>query len=127
MNIHFEIQDDGIAHVIFDRKDSAANIFDEQTGRELSEHIDAIAANPTIKGVVFLSAKDTIFIAGADINAFVEQQGSEEELIEMLAEEWWKIPQSTIEKLYDGMPERMRRMAANHGGRFSQHKLCPKE
>ena len=85
MNIHFEIQDDGIAHVIFDRKDSAANIFDEQTGRELSEHIDAIAANPTIKGVVFLSAKDTIFIAGADINAFVEQQGSEEELIEMVA------------------------------------------
>ena len=83
MNIRLEKHDDGIAHVIFDNEGSAANIFDRQTGLELSAHLDTLAADTTLKGVVFLSAKDSIFVAGADIKSFLTQQGSQEDLQRM--------------------------------------------
>ena len=86
MNIRLEKHDDGIAHVIFDNEGSAANIFDRQTGLELSAHLDTLAADTTLKGVVFLSAKDSIFVAGADIKSFLTQQGSQEDLQRMVAD-----------------------------------------
>lgn len=48
----------------------------------------------------------------------LEQPQTQEELCEVLQEEWWSIPQETIQKLYDGIPERMRRCRAAQGGRF---------
>ena len=50
---------------------------------------------------------------------------TEEELCKVVSEEWWKIPQSTIQKLYHGIPERLRRMTANGGGRFDTHNCSP--
>ncbi len=68
-NIRREIKDDGIAVVTFDRPNSSANIFDRQTMMELDDHLDAIKGDAKIRGVVFVSAKPAIFIAGADLNA----------------------------------------------------------
>ena len=46
---------------------------------------------------------------------------SEEELIKVVEEEWWAIPQSTIKALYDGMDGRVARCRAADGGRFALH------
>ena len=48
---------------------------------------------------------------------------TEDELCEVISDEWWKIPQDTIRKLYDGIPERIAWMVANGGGRFSMRNL----
>jgi len=53
----------------FDRPDSSANVFDRDTLEELNEHLDFIAGAPELKGVVLISAKNSIFIAGADLHA----------------------------------------------------------
>ena len=85
MHVKLDIHDDNIAHVIFDREGSSANIFDFDAMRELDSHIDAIAANPRITGVIFTSAKDSIFIAGADIKAFLGQDVTEDALEQLVA------------------------------------------
>ncbi|MCC5850495.1 MAG: enoyl-CoA hydratase/isomerase family protein [Verrucomicrobia bacterium] len=68
MNIQQTQSDDKILLVTFDRAKSSANIFDEQTLTELEKLLDEIASLPDIKGLIFLSAKPAIFIAGADLN-----------------------------------------------------------
>ncbi len=67
MNIQCKRSGDGIYTLCFDRPDSSANLFDEDTLRELEEHIDALAQGEKPAGLVFLSAKPGIFIAGADL------------------------------------------------------------
>jgi 3-hydroxyacyl-CoA dehydrogenase/enoyl-CoA hydratase/3-hydroxybutyryl-CoA epimerase len=59
----------------FDRPDSAANIFDAATLMELNEKLDA--AKQGASGVVFISAKPSIFIAGADLHALETLGGDE--------------------------------------------------
>ena len=86
MNIRLEIQSNDIAHVVFDRESSTANIFDRETMGELEAHIDSIEKNPILKGVIFRSTKDTIFIAGADINGFIGSDLDSKGLEEMVAE-----------------------------------------
>jgi hypothetical protein len=41
-----------------------------------------------------------------------------EELKDVIDQEWWAIPQSTIQKLYDSLPERLEQCIKNEGGRF---------
>ncbi|HXF10623.1 MAG TPA: 3-hydroxyacyl-CoA dehydrogenase NAD-binding domain-containing protein [Desulfuromonadaceae bacterium] len=67
------IRDDGICVLTFDRDGSSANIFDRATLDELSAHLDAIEADPALKGVVLVSAKRAIFIAGLDLKSIGEQ------------------------------------------------------
>ncbi|HEY0946837.1 MAG TPA: enoyl-CoA hydratase-related protein, partial [Opitutaceae bacterium] len=62
---------DGVAVLTFDRPDSSANIFDPPALEELDAHLAALEAEPSLKGVILVSAKPRIFIAGADLNAFV--------------------------------------------------------
>ena len=57
----------------FDRPESGANIFDEATMRELSEHVDAIEADSSLRGLIIASAKKSIFIAGADLRTLLKQ------------------------------------------------------
>jgi 3-hydroxyacyl-CoA dehydrogenase/enoyl-CoA hydratase/3-hydroxybutyryl-CoA epimerase len=57
----------------FDRPESGANIFDAPTMQNLSEHLDAIEKDPSIRGVVVTSAKKSIFIAGADLKTLLKQ------------------------------------------------------
>ena len=51
------------------------------------------------------------------------QPQTQDELCEVLQEEWWNIEQSTIQKLYDGVEERIRRCKAAAGDRFSLRDL----
>ncbi len=61
----------GICTLTFDRPNSSANVFDEATLKELNRHIEAIEKNSAIRGLVIRSAKDRIFIAGADIKSIL--------------------------------------------------------
>src|SRR5688572_4066100 len=65
-----EVTDDGVCVLTFDKPNSSANVFDATTLRELDAHLFSIRNNATVKGVIFTSAKKSIFIAGADLHAF---------------------------------------------------------
>jgi 3-hydroxyacyl-CoA dehydrogenase/enoyl-CoA hydratase/3-hydroxybutyryl-CoA epimerase len=83
-NIRREPNEDGVCLLIFDRANSAANIFDRATLQELGDHLDAIASSePRARGLVLTSAKDSIFIAGADLHGIRKMNA--EELREFLA------------------------------------------
>ena len=58
---------DGIRVLTFDRPDSPVNIFDRATLEELGALISELG--PDIKGLVFMSAKPSIFLAGADLRS----------------------------------------------------------
>jgi len=71
--IRREIGNDGICVLTFDRPDSGANIFDAPTMRNLSDHLDTIEKDPSLRGVIVTSAKKSIFIAGADLKTLLKQ------------------------------------------------------
>ncbi len=71
--IRREISDDGICLLTFDRPESGANIFDAPTMQNLSEHLDAIEKDPSVRGLIVTSAKKSIFIAGADLKTLLKQ------------------------------------------------------
>jgi 3-hydroxyacyl-CoA dehydrogenase/enoyl-CoA hydratase/3-hydroxybutyryl-CoA epimerase len=76
--IRREIGEDGICILTFDRPESGANIFDAPTMDNLREHIDAMEKDGSIKGVIVISAKKSIFIAGADLKTLLKQAQSGE-------------------------------------------------
>jgi 3-hydroxyacyl-CoA dehydrogenase/enoyl-CoA hydratase/3-hydroxybutyryl-CoA epimerase len=71
--IRREIGDDGICVLTFDRPEAGANIFDVQTMQDLSDHLDTIEKDPSLRGVIVTSAKKSIFIAGADLKTLLKQ------------------------------------------------------
>jgi 3-hydroxyacyl-CoA dehydrogenase / enoyl-CoA hydratase / 3-hydroxybutyryl-CoA epimerase len=71
--IRREIGADGICVLTFDRPESGANIFDAATMDSLREQLDAIEQDAAIKGVIVISAKKSIFIAGADLKTLLRQ------------------------------------------------------
>jgi 3-hydroxyacyl-CoA dehydrogenase/enoyl-CoA hydratase/3-hydroxybutyryl-CoA epimerase len=71
--IRREIGDDRVCVLTFDRPDSGANIFDALTMSELSEHVDAIERDNSLRGLIIASAKKSIFIAGADLKTLLKQ------------------------------------------------------
>src|SRR5207253_2832841 len=71
--IRREIGADGICILTFDRPESGANIFDAPTMDNLREQMDAIENDASIKGVIVISAKKSIFIAGADLKTLLQQ------------------------------------------------------
>ena len=74
--IRRETGDDGVCLLTFDRPNSGGNIFDADTLRELSEHLDAIEKETGLKGLIVTSAKKSIFIAGADLQTLLRQAQS---------------------------------------------------
>jgi 3-hydroxyacyl-CoA dehydrogenase / enoyl-CoA hydratase / 3-hydroxybutyryl-CoA epimerase len=69
----FSIDFEGIAWAIIDRKDESMNSLGRRPTEELGEIVKAIetaAAGGEVKGLVLMSAKETSFIAGADIREF---------------------------------------------------------
>src|SRR5208282_4939322 len=70
--IHRTVRDDGVCVLTFDRPNSSANIFDRATLEELRQELDFIESAPQIKGVVLVSAKRSIFIAGLDLKTMGE-------------------------------------------------------
>src|ERR1700737_4140879 len=71
--IQREIGDDHVVLLTFDRPDSGANIFDAATLNELSEHVDVIERDASLRGLIITSAKKSIFIAGADLKTLLKQ------------------------------------------------------
>ena len=77
-SISRQLREDGVCILTFDRTDSPANIFDRQTLEELDAHIHAIGeASLGVRGLVLISAKKSIFFAGADLKA-IRQMNREE-------------------------------------------------
>ncbi|MDD5139596.1 MAG: 3-hydroxyacyl-CoA dehydrogenase NAD-binding domain-containing protein [Verrucomicrobiales bacterium] len=66
--IRFVVRDDGICVLTFDRPGSSANIFDLRTLDELAQELEFIERQPELKGVIFISGKRSVFIAGLDLN-----------------------------------------------------------
>jgi 3-hydroxyacyl-CoA dehydrogenase/enoyl-CoA hydratase/3-hydroxybutyryl-CoA epimerase len=71
--IRREIGPDNICVLTFDRPESGANIFDAATLSELSGHLDVIEREAPLKGVIVVSAKKSIFVAGADLKTLLRQ------------------------------------------------------
>ncbi|MEY2573331.1 MAG: 3-hydroxyacyl-CoA dehydrogenase / enoyl-CoA hydratase / 3-hydroxybutyryl-CoA epimerase, partial [Verrucomicrobiota bacterium] len=71
--IRREIGEDGICLLTFDRPESGANIFDAATMEDLRGHVDALEKDAALKGVIVVSAKKSIFIAGADLKTLLRQ------------------------------------------------------
>ena len=65
--------DNGICLLTFDRPESGANIFDAATLSDLDQQLDFIEGEDSLEGVVILSAKKSIFIAGADLKTLLHQ------------------------------------------------------
>ena len=67
---YFELTTDsrGIATLTFDTPESKANVFTRAALLEFAEHLDALAGDGSVKALFIESAKDNIFIAGADIH-----------------------------------------------------------
>src|SRR5213082_2756480 len=65
--------DHGICLLTFDRPESGANIFDAATLSDLDQQLDFIEEEDSLEGVVILSAKKSIFIAGADLKTLFYQ------------------------------------------------------
>ncbi len=75
-----ETDDAGIATLTFDSPGEKVNTFGTQAMREFDAHLaelEALAAAGTVKGVVFASAKDGNFIAGADIRLIADLASEE--------------------------------------------------
>lgn len=57
----------GIATLTFDRAGSSANLFDSATLKELDTLIAGLESDSAVRGLILISAKDSVFIAGADL------------------------------------------------------------
>lgn len=83
LHVHCEHGDDGIVHIVFDRRNAVVNIFDDVALRELDEHVTWIEREiANITGVIFESRKKSIFLAGADIKML--NSASSEQLEKMI-------------------------------------------
>jgi 3-hydroxyacyl-CoA dehydrogenase/enoyl-CoA hydratase/3-hydroxybutyryl-CoA epimerase len=73
---HFrhEIDFDGIAWITFDSPKSSVNVWNEETLREFNHLLETIEHDTRVKTLVLRSAKERIFIAGADIKAIRNMQ-----------------------------------------------------
>ena len=84
MTRHWHTRDDadGIRWLILDKADSNTNVLSQAVLRELADLVDEAAADPPA-GLVFKSAKDSGFIAGADISEFraLVDSGQAEDLV----------------------------------------------
>lgn len=65
------IDNDGVALIVIDLPDRPMNVLTPQMQRELTEAIERLASDPTVRGAVVTSGKTGSFIAGADIKDMV--------------------------------------------------------
>ena len=72
--------DDGILWLILDKKGTETNVLSISVLEQLDSLLDEIKDNPP-KAVIFRSGKSRGFIAGADVNEFLEVTNTQEALI----------------------------------------------
>jgi len=76
-SVLLHVGEDGIAVVRFDRPGSSVNVLDTGTLHALAEILGALDRQ-SLRGVVFESAKPSVFIAGADLKELAGTQGRAE-------------------------------------------------
>ncbi|MCP4764726.1 MAG: crotonase [Gammaproteobacteria bacterium] len=74
------VDDDGILWLILDKQDTETNVLSTAVLEQLDGLVDEVVKSPP-KAVVFRSAKTKGFIAGADVNEFLEVRSTQEALI----------------------------------------------
>ena len=72
-SIRAETDGEGVCVLTFDRPDSSANVFDRATLEELDARIDQLG---NARALILTSAKESIFIAGADLHSIKSMDGS---------------------------------------------------
>ena len=72
------VVESGIAVLTFDAPGASVNTFTAAVQGELRELFDAIQRDPSIRASVFISGKRDNFIAGADIEAFLDFRTAED-------------------------------------------------
>lgn len=70
MHLRLDFEAGGLATLTLDRQGSSANVFDVPALLELDAALATIEARDDLRGVLIVSAKPRIFIAGADLNSF---------------------------------------------------------
>ena len=109
------VREDGLCILTLDRPESSANIFDERALTELREQLDWVASAANLKGLVLISAKPSIFVAGADLKSMSEKGPDD---IKKLVE----LGQEVINRLAD---LRIPTVAAIHGAAVGGgYELC---
>ncbi|MBL9179896.1 MAG: enoyl-CoA hydratase/isomerase family protein [Verrucomicrobiaceae bacterium] len=68
---HFklDIDHDGIAWLVFDSPKTPVNVWNEETLREFNHNLERVEHDTRVKALVLRSAKERIFVAGADLKA----------------------------------------------------------
>lgn len=64
---HLERDAEGICWITFDMPHSSVNVFNEDILKELDDHLEEIEDDPSVKALALRSAKERVFIAGADL------------------------------------------------------------
>ncbi|MDA1049803.1 MAG: 3-hydroxyacyl-CoA dehydrogenase NAD-binding domain-containing protein [Planctomycetota bacterium] len=70
-----------IAVLTFDTPNKSANVLSNSVLDELASHLDELEQRSDLAGLIFLSAKPGIFIAGADLREFVQSLGAAEQQV----------------------------------------------
>lgn len=104
--VTLNLDQDGIAWVVFDDPSGRANVFNEAAFTALDALLDQIAASDKVRAVVLWSAKERIFIAGADLSLLLALPD------EAAAEAFSRRGQSLFRKIAD---LRVPVLAAIHG------------
>ncbi len=67
IGIRYQVDDDGVAWVVFDRHDDKVNLLTPEILEALSGLLNEWRVNEDVRGVLFTSAKPGMFIAGMDV------------------------------------------------------------
>ncbi len=70
-----------IALLVFDTPDKGANVLSQPVLKELDGHLTALEQRDDIAGLIIISGKPGMFIAGADLREFVESLDADDEAI----------------------------------------------
>lgn len=68
-----KVDAENIAWLTFDMPGTSVNIFNEATFRDFNEQLGVLERSPSVKALIIRSAKDKVFIAGADLKSIRSQ------------------------------------------------------
>ncbi|TWT37205.1 Fatty acid oxidation complex subunit alpha [Posidoniimonas corsicana] len=80
------VHDDGLAVITLDRQGSSANLLSSGVLDEIEGHLNALDKRSGVSGLVFVSAKSGIFIAGADLTEFAAGLDQSDEEVQRVSQ-----------------------------------------
>ncbi len=103
-DIDVSIDDRGVAGIVLNRPEKR-NAFSGRTLTELTQAATTVAGNGSVRAVL-LSARGTVFCAGADLGWMRDQIAASDrerrgqaELLAGMLKAWWEIPQPVIARV----------------------------